>query len=193
MQTVFVTGGAGTLGRAVVADLEGRGWRVVAPGRADADLFDAAAVTAAVDAAAGVAEAPLKGVVNVVGGFADGQRIADTPVDDFEAMFRLNLRATYLVTQAAIPHLGADGAIVNVSSRAALKPFAGAAGYCASKAALITLTEVTALEGVRCNVVLPSGIGGDAVPPEDIAPVIAHLLSADSRATSGASVPVYGA
>lgn len=187
MRTVFVTGGSGTLGSAVVADLERRDYRVVAPTRHEADLFDPAAVKTAVEAAG-----PLHGVVNIVGGFADGQRVADTPVEDFEAMFRLNLRPTYLVTQAAIPHLASDGAVVNVSSRSALKPFAGAAGYCASKAALITLTEVIALEGVRCNAVLPSAIGGDAVPPEDIAAVIAHLLSGESRATSGAAVPVYG-
>jgi NAD(P)-dependent dehydrogenase (short-subunit alcohol dehydrogenase family) len=187
MKTVFVTGGSGTLGKAVVADLTERGYTVIAPTRAEADLFDPEAVRRAVEAAA-----PLYGVVNVVGGFADNQRVAETPVEDFEAMFRLNLRPTYLVTQAAIPHLAEDGAIVNVSSRSALKPFAGAAGYCASKAALITLTEVVALEGTRCNAVLPSGIGGNGVPPEQIAPVIAHLLSADSRPTSGASVPVYG-
>jgi NAD(P)-dependent dehydrogenase (short-subunit alcohol dehydrogenase family) len=190
MRTVFVTGGSGTLGTAVVADLSERGYDVVAPTRGEADLFDPAAVKAVVDAAGRAG--PIHGVVNIVGGFADGQRVADTPVEDFEAMFRLNLRPTYLVTQAAIPHLAEDGAIVNISSRSALKPFAGAAGYCASKAALITLTEVIALEGVRCNAVLPSGIGGDAVPPEQIATVIAHLLSADSRATSGASIPVYG-
>jgi NAD(P)-dependent dehydrogenase (short-subunit alcohol dehydrogenase family) len=192
MRTVLVTGGSGTLGTAVVADLKARGWRVVAPTRAEADLFDPAAVTAVVDQAAADPDAPLRGVVNVVGGFAAGQPVADTPIEAFEALFRLNLRPTYLVTQAAIPHLAGEGAIVNVSSRSALRPFAGAAGYCASKAALITLTEVIALEGVRCNAVLPSGIGGDAVPPEDIAPVIAHLLSDESKPTSGASIPVYG-
>lgn len=198
MRTVLVTGGSGTLGAAVVADLQARGWRVVAPSRAEADLFDAEAARAAVDRAAGDPDAPLRGVVNVVGGFADGQPVKDTPVEDFEALFRLNLRPAYLVTQAAIQHLGADGAIVNVASRSALKPFAGAAGYCASKAALITFTEVVALEGTRCNAVLPSGItqpgtgGGNGVPPAAIAPVIAHLLSDDSRPTSGASIPVYG-
>src|SRR4051794_35132781 len=124
MKTVLVTGGSGTLGTAVVADLRERGWRVAAPTREETDLFDPAAVRAAVDGAAGDPEAPLRGVVNVVGGFADNQRVADTPIEAFEAMFRLNLRPTYLVSQAAIGHLGTAGAIVNVSSRSALRPFA---------------------------------------------------------------------
>jgi NAD(P)-dependent dehydrogenase (short-subunit alcohol dehydrogenase family) len=170
-----------------------------------ADLFDAAHARAAVAAAGG----DLRGVVNLVGGFAAGQPVADTPVDDFEAQFRLNLRPTYLVTQAALPVLreAGGGSIVCVGSRAALRPFAGAAGYCAAKAAVATFAAVVAQEGrphgVRCNAILPSVIetpanreamGPDAkmVPPGQIASVIAWLLSEDSAPTSGAAVPVYG-
>jgi NAD(P)-dependent dehydrogenase (short-subunit alcohol dehydrogenase family) len=97
-----------------------------------------------------------------------------------------------------------------VSSRAALHPFAGAAGYCASKAALIALARVAAREGapggVRCNVVLPSQIGtpamlaatpaeehGSLVPPAQIARVIRYLCGEESAPTNGAAVPVYGA
>ena len=218
-RTALITGGTGGLGRAVVAAFAADGWRVVVldarPGElegaevVEADLTDAAAV------ARGVAAAqdgpPLRAVVNLVGGFAADQPVADTPVETFEAQFTLNLRPTYLVTQAALPVLAAagGGAIVCVSSRAALHPFAGAAGYCASKAAVITFVEVVAREGaadgIRCNAILPSMIdtpaNREAMPPEqhakltppaEIAGVIRFLCSDDSAPTTGAAIPVYG-
>ena len=151
------------------------------------------------------------GLVNLVGGFAVGDRIHETPIEEFEKQFRLNLRPTYLMTQAAIPAmLGAGhGSIVCVGTRAALQPFPGAAGYVASKAAVIAFAHAVAVEykndGVRCNAILPSVIDTPAnraampdadhdrwVKPDEIAGVIAHLLSADSAPTSGAAIPVYG-
>jgi len=218
---VLVTGGTGGLGVAVVEELLRRDWEVVVPWVAErelerlpprerlelveADLFDGDRVRECV----GRAGERLRGVVNLVGGFADGQPVAGTPIEDFEAQLRLNLRPTYLVTQAAFPRLVAagGGSIVCVSSRAALRPFAGAAGYCASKAAVLAFTQVVAAEGkphgIRCNAILPSVIdtpanrakdGPDApmVPPAEIARAVAFLLSEDAAATSGAGIPVYG-
>ena len=43
--------------------------------------------------------------MNLVGGFAADQPVKDTPIAEFERLFRLNLRPTYLVTQAALPRL----------------------------------------------------------------------------------------
>ena len=221
MPTALVTGGTGGLGSAVTAELLDRGWAVVVPWIVErelarvaeherltlvqADLFDPASARACVEAAGD----DLRGVVNLVGGFADGQPVADTPIEAFEDQFRLNLRPTYLVTQAALPVLraGGGGSIVCVSTRASLRPFAGAAGYCAYKAAVTAFAQVVAAEGkadgVRCHAILPSVIetpanrremGDDApmVPPAEIARVIAFLLSDDSAPTSGAAVPVYG-
>src|SRR3954469_21592661 len=128
----FITGGGGGLGVAVVERFLTAGWTVAAPRRAEAELTDPEAVRRAVAAAA-----PLHAVVNLPGRFAAGQPVADTPLQEFEASFALNLRPTYLVTQAAIPHLAEDGAIVCTSSSAAARqPFGGAAGYAASKAAV---------------------------------------------------------
>ncbi|MFZ0042305.1 MAG: SDR family oxidoreductase, partial [Solirubrobacteraceae bacterium] len=176
-----------------------------------ADLFDPAAVGRVVALAASEADAPLSAVANLVGGFDAPGKVGEVPVERFERQFELNLRPTYLVTQAALSHLVAagDGAIVCVGTRAALQPFSGAAGYAASKAAVITLVKAIAVEyrdqGVRANVVLPSVIDTPAnrrampdsdferwVKPEQIASVIAHLLSPDSSAVSGAAIPVYG-
>jgi NAD(P)-dependent dehydrogenase (short-subunit alcohol dehydrogenase family) len=224
--TVLVTGAWGGLGGAVARRLIEDGWRVVAPVRSTAaeaaeagtgvlavpaDVTDEADVARVVAAGAGEAGSPLRAVVNLVGGFAAGGRVHETPVAEFEAQLRLNLRSAYLVTATALPHLIAagGGSVVCVSSRAALRPFAGAAGYITAKAALLALVDAMAVEyrddNVRVNAVLPSVIDTRAnraaqpaadysrwVPPEQIAGVIAFLCSDASTATSGAHIPVYG-
>jgi NAD(P)-dependent dehydrogenase (short-subunit alcohol dehydrogenase family) len=226
-RSALVTGGTGGLGAAVVARLLGDGWRVVVPWVAErelervqrherlelveADLFEQDAVAAAVALAAGADGAPLRAVVNLVGGFAAGGRVAETPVEDFYEQLRLNLRPTYLVTQAALPHLVAagGGSVVCIGSRAAVQPFSGAAGYVASKAAVIAFAQAIAVEyrdeQVRCNALLPSVIDTPAnraampdadwsrwVTPAQLAATIAFLCSDAGAATSGAAIPVYG-
>jgi NAD(P)-dependent dehydrogenase (short-subunit alcohol dehydrogenase family) len=219
-RTVIVTGGTGGLGTAVVEAFLDQGDHVVVPWVAEAererfgerenttliqaDLFDEQDARKVVEAAGD----ELHALVNLVGGFAMGQPVADTPFDAFNAQLTLNLQPTYLMSRAAWTALKETrGAIVNVSSRAALKPFATAAGYCTAKAAVITFTQVLAEEGkahgIRANAVLPSVIetpanreqmGPDAamVPPAHIASVIRFLCSDDAAPTSGAAIPVYG-
>jgi NAD(P)-dependent dehydrogenase (short-subunit alcohol dehydrogenase family) len=221
--TVVVTGGTGGLGSAVTRAFLAAGWRVVVPWIAErelervqeherlalvrADLFDAADVAGVFEAAG----SSLGALVNLVGGFAEHGRVHETPVDTFEEQLRLNLRPTYLCAAAAAPAMLArgGGAIVCVSSRAARRPFPGAAGYIVSKAAVLALVDALDAEyrrdGIRVNAVLPSVIDTpfnrasmpDAdfdtwVHPDEIARVIAFLCSDDAAATSGAHVPVYG-
>lgn len=221
--TVIVTGGTGGLGAAVTGAFLEDGWRVVVPWVVEhelerverherlelvrADLFDPAAVRALVDTAGPA----VRALVNLVGGYAAGGLVHETPVEDFEQMLALNLRPTYLVTQATLPHLvaGGGGAVVCVGARAALAPFAGAAGYVTAKAAVIAFAQAVAVEykhdGVRCNAVLPSVIDTPAnraaqpdadysrwVTPAEIATVIRFLASDASAPTSGAAIPVYG-
>jgi NAD(P)-dependent dehydrogenase (short-subunit alcohol dehydrogenase family) len=111
-RTAVVTGGTGGLGCAVTERLLHEGWRVVVPWiveaelarlaphprleLVEADLFDAEAVASVVSTAAAAPDAPLIAVANLVGGFAMGGRLHETPVDDFEQVLRLNLRPTYL-------------------------------------------------------------------------------------------------
>jgi NAD(P)-dependent dehydrogenase (short-subunit alcohol dehydrogenase family) len=226
--TVLVTGATGGLGPAVVAAFLADGWRVVATSRSGrppqdlvghdrlesvaTDLFEPADVAEAVTVAAGDrAGAPLRALVNLVGGYAAGGPVHETPVEQFERQLTLNLRPTYLVTKAALPHLvdAGGGAIVCMSARAAVRPFRGAAGYATAKAAVIAFVQAVAVEyraaGVRCNAVLPSVIDTPAnrdrepdadtsrwVPPEQVAAVIRFLCSDDSAPTSGAAIPVYG-
>src|SRR6516225_1219972 len=145
-RTALVTGGTGGLGSGVVARLLSDGWRVVVPWiveselarleprdglvLVEANLFEPESASGVVEAAAAEAGAPLRGVANLVGGFAAGGRVHETPIEQFEDQFRLNLRPTYLVTHAALPHLieAGGGSIVCVGTRAALQPFKGAAG-----------------------------------------------------------------
>jgi NAD(P)-dependent dehydrogenase (short-subunit alcohol dehydrogenase family) len=226
-RTAIVTGGTGGLGSAVTRAFLDDGWRVVVPWVAErelervervpgleliqADLFEEASVASVVALAAQDAAHPLGAVVNLVGGYSQAGRVHETPIADFEAQFRTNLRPTYLVTAAALEHLIAagGGSIVCVSSRAALRPFPGAAGYIASKAAILAFVDALHVEykndGVRANAVLPSIIDTPAnraaqpdaaydrwVQPEEIAAVIRFLSSDDARPTSGAHIPVYG-
>ena len=226
--TVLVTGATGGLGPAVVAAFLDDGWRVVATSRSGrppqdlvghdrlepvaTDLFEPADVAEAVTvAAAERAGASLKALVNLVGGYAIGGPVHETPVEQFERQLILNLRPTYLVTRAVLPHLvdAGGGAIVCMGARAAVRPFRGVAGYASAKAAVIAFAQAVAVEyraaGVRCNAVLPSVIDTRAnrdrepdadtsrwVPAEQVAAVIRFLCSDDSAPTSGAAIPVYG-
>ena len=219
--SVLVAGGTGYLGTAVVRELVSSGYSVTATWIVEkererlesqdvelvqADLFDAAATEAA------VASVPdLEAVVNLVGGYAEGQRVHETDPDDFERLLRLNVRPAFLLARAAMPRLveRGGGAFVGVSARAALRPFSGAAAYIAGKAAVLALIQALDAEykndGVRCNAILPSVIDTPAnresqpdadhskwVAPEAIAKVVRFLVSDESGTTTGAAVPVYG-
>jgi NAD(P)-dependent dehydrogenase (short-subunit alcohol dehydrogenase family) len=225
--TAIVTGGTGGLGAAVVTRLLDDGWRVVVPWIMErelerverrpglelirADVTHPAEVEAVVSAAVASDGAPLGGLVNLVGGFGVGGRVHEAAVEEFERQFELNLRPTYLMTQAALKEMigNSGGAIVCVGTRAVVRPFKGAAGYIASKAAVIAFAEAVAVEyrddGIRCNVIMPSVIdtpGNRAsmpnadqarwVKPAEVAAVISHLLSPDAAVISGAVIPVYG-
>jgi NAD(P)-dependent dehydrogenase (short-subunit alcohol dehydrogenase family) len=101
------------------------------------------------------------------------------------------------------------GRVVAVGSRTALRPYAGASAYAASKAGLIALVAAASEEvkhdGVTVNCVLPSVIDtpanraamGDAdhsrwVKPEEIGHVVRFLASPEASAVTGAALPVYG-
>ncbi|XP_030378162.1 uncharacterized protein LOC115626821 [Scaptodrosophila lebanonensis] len=98
-------------------------------------------------------------VVNNAGVLSVGG-LADLDIEEFDRVLNTNLRGVVLLTQAALPELlKTKGAVVNVSSVAGLRPFAGALSYGVSKAALDQFTKITAMElaplGVRVNSVNP--------------------------------------
>jgi NAD(P)-dependent dehydrogenase (short-subunit alcohol dehydrogenase family) len=151
-------------------------------------------------------------LLNIAGGWSGGKSVGETPVEDWDHMLALNLRATFLLSRAVLPGMreAGWGRIVHVSSKTAVEPRAKQAAYAASKMGLITLTEVIAAEvkgsGVTANVILPSIIDTPEnrkfmpkadpvrwVKPERIAATMQFLCSDDAAAINGARIPVYGA
>lgn len=205
MDVALVLGSGGALGAAVVSAFEERGDTVVAPGRNDLDMADPDAVERFWDGLA----APPRWVVNTVGGYAGGT-LAASEAESVRGMLATNLETALWTARAAARRLETGAGIVNVSSRAAITGGSGAAAYAIAKAGVVRLTEVLALElapqRIRVNAVLPSVIDtpknraamtpaslATAVPPAQIASVIAFLCSEAAAAVTGAAIPVYGA
>lgn len=231
MKSALISGGTGGLGTAVTLRLLRDGWRCVVPYRDEpgalrlralgadakerlllqpAELESPEAAQELV-AQADQPDAPLHALVNLAGGFDAPGPVHATPVERFEQQLRANLRPTYLLSSAAIECMlrRSAGAVVCVSSRAALQPFAGASGYITAKAALLAFVDALAIEyreqGIRANAIIPGVIDTAAnrssqpqadhtrwVTPEQIADVIAFLCSDDAACVSGAHLPVYG-
>jgi len=144
------------------------------------DATDAAARAAAVRGAE-AAFGRLDVLFNNAGEVAAGG-VADTPLDAWARVLDLNLTAAFAFTQLVLPGMLARGAgaIVNCASDWGVVGAPGYAAYCVSKAGLVQLTRVTALEcaarGVRCNAVAP----GDTRVPR---------WETDGYATGGPPVP----
>ena len=201
---VFVTGGHGALGEAVVRLLRERGATVHAPAKHELELTDEAAVTGAY-----AALPPLWASVHIAGGFAAAP-LLETTLADFRAQHELNAQTCFLCCrEAARAMKGRGGRIVNVASRPAVVPTAGVIAYATSKAVVAALTTHLAAElrdeGILVNAVVPSTIDTEAnrraMPKADhsawpktdeIARVIAWLASPLQTLTSGTLVPVYG-
>ncbi len=182
---------------AEVARAGGRGLVVVA------DLADAQALVGAV---ARVVEAlgRVDVLVNAAGTDVPGP-VAELAVQDFDRVVAVNLRAPFVLAKAVLPHMRAagGGTIVNVSSVAGKRGWAGAAAYCASKFALTGLTQALAAEGradgIRACVLYPGAMATSwgvwspaerertlgerpparrALPPQEVAALIVWLAAA---------------
>ena len=172
-RTILVTGASGGIGGATVHQLKAAGADVIASGRSAEALdklagetgcrtlrFDLSVESEVRGAIEGL---DLWGVVNC-GGF--GGEIAtpmETDISVFDKAIAINTRGALLVTKYAsqsMIRLGEGGSIVNVSSQAALVALAGHISYAASKAALDSITRVSALElgrhEIRVNSVNPT-------------------------------------
>lgn len=213
MANVIVTGALGALGRAVVSTLRARGHRVVAidltMGESDADfliggvdLTDEAAVAAAFSTAV-ESLGQVTALINVAGGFT-WEPVENGSVDNWDAMYRVNVRTAVIASRTVLSHLE-TGAIVNVGAAAATSPGMGMAPYAASKAGVMALTESLAVEleprGIRVNAVLPTILDTptnrrdmpDAemsgwVTPESAARVVAFLISEEAAAVTGVGI-----
>ncbi len=215
----IVTGGAGALGTAVAKTLIAEGAKVMAldhavlpaeqPGIGNVDLSDPAKASAAIDKA--VSEmGGLFALVNIAGAFRY-ETLKDGSVATWDLLYNVNLKTAVAASKAALPHLlkNKSGRIVNIGAGAAAKAGAGMGAYAASKAGVARLTEALSEEvkndGITVNAVLPSTIDTAAnrkdmpkadfsrwVKAEQIADLIAFLLSDKASAITGASIPISG-
>ena len=209
--TVIVTGAGSArgIGREACLRLAAAGWSVAAldleegAARETAELAAresggravglACDVTkgAQVDAAVSTVEDDLPPVVALVNnaGTTAPTRFLDIEEDEWDSIFDVNVRGTYLVTRRVLPGLidRGYGRIVNLSSVSAVRGGGvfGGSHYSAAKAAVLGLTRALAREvgpsGVTCNALAPGLIGTD---------ITAGMLSPERQAEIVADVPV---
>jgi 3-oxoacyl-[acyl-carrier protein] reductase len=124
-----------------------------------ADVSDAGSVAAMVETAL-ADHGPIDVLVNNAGVISN-LRIEEIGPDEWDRMFRVNTRGTFLVCKAFLPHFRArrSGRIVNIASIGGKLGAVGQAHYAASKAAVINFTQVLAQEagrdGITVNAVCP--------------------------------------
>ena len=175
-KVALVTGGLSGIGAAVAARFAAEGAQVVAADiKAEAGpLGEGAIAPVRVDVSDPASCNGLAGsirerfgrldiLVNSAGIGADFSFL-DTPADVFDRMYAVNLKGTFLVGQAAARLMceGGGGSIVNVSSVSGMRGNLGRAAYGASKAGVIVLSQVMAVElapqHVRVNVISPGPV-----------------------------------
>jgi|Deesub1362A_J573_1020465.scaffolds.fasta_scaffold00003_162 NAD(P)-dependent dehydrogenase (short-subunit alcohol dehydrogenase family) len=80
--------------------------------------------------------------------------IDETELDEFTSLYKVNLFAPFYLMKKVIPHMRENngGVIINVASTAGLSPYPGGGAYCSSKAALISLSKVAALENSKYGI-----------------------------------------
>jgi NAD(P)-dependent dehydrogenase (short-subunit alcohol dehydrogenase family) len=233
-KVAVVTGASSGIGTAIAEAMSAAGARVVVTGRDDGRLRAAAAALgehhlvvadlAEDDAPSRIIAETLAafGALNVLvhsAGIFWPRPFADATLEDFDAQFRVNVRAPYALTQAALPHLKPDGAVIFVSSIAGHVGFPSATAYCGTKGAVELITKSLAMElapeGVRVNAIAPGNVHtpmnarffesedynramiertpfGRVGLVEDIAPVAVFLASDAARYIHGESILVDG-
>ena len=234
-KVVIVTGGASGIGLAVAKRFAAEGARLVladynedslaaaapqvkAAGAPDvwASLCNVAVEAQVESTVAGTLEkfGRLDVIVNNAG-LMSFKPLEQLSGDDWNRILSVDLLGAFYFTKQAFLHMQPGGTIVNVSSIHAVETSPLVAPYAAAKAALLSLTRSSALEGapkgLRVNAVLPGAIdtpmlwdnpnvksGVEKIDraqvgrPEDVAATIAYLASADAAFVQGTEVRVDG-
>jgi NAD(P)-dependent dehydrogenase (short-subunit alcohol dehydrogenase family) len=239
-RAALVTGGTSGIGLAIAERLAREGARVVVTGRdeergraAAARLGEAGRFVAADAADADAVERSVASALEAMGrldvlvnnaGIALTERLVDTPVAEFDRLMAANVRGCFLYARACMPALTETrGSMVHIGSDAGLRGEQPIGAYSVTKAALMMLSKMLALDGapagVRSNCVCPgatapgmlhSGPASDpergddasAWPPaplgrvgaaDDVAAAVAFLAGDDAAFVSGAVLLVDGA
>ncbi|HVL97235.1 MAG TPA: SDR family NAD(P)-dependent oxidoreductase [Solirubrobacteraceae bacterium] len=158
---VVVTGGTRGIGRAVAERFRAAGDEVLAPGSAELDVTDEAAV-GAFFAAAGDVDVLVNNA-----GVSESAPVAKTLLAQWERQMAVNATGSFLCARAVLPGMLArgHGRIVCVASTAGVAGARYTAAYTASKHAAVGLMRATAAEvagtGVTCNAVCPTFVRTD--------------------------------
>ena len=211
---IVVTGGGRGIGAELAAELGRRGADVVtADVRPGADVTCDVSDADQVDALF-VAAGAVDGLVNSAAFLVDRRAYDDIALDEWDRMFAVNVRGSFLCARAAARAMGErGGSIVNIASETALTGSHGFVHYVASKGAVISMTRALANElgprNIRVNCVAPgytptpgSEVLGPYDPsrtplgrvmrPDDLLGTFCYLLSDDSAFVSGQLIVVNG-
>jgi 3alpha(or 20beta)-hydroxysteroid dehydrogenase len=228
-KTAVITGAASGIGRATAERFAAAGAGVVLADLADAtdlasrlggtfvqtDVSDESAV-AALMSHASARYGRIDVAVNNAGITGEGP-LAEADTGEFERMIRINMMSVVYGLKHAAPHMTAGGSIINTSSLAGLTGFPAYGAYAASKAAVVSLTKVAAMEygplGIRVNAICPSSVdtpmlaaqpGGEIeaavtriasplgriIAAEDIAALMHFLAADDCPVISGQALSI---
>ena len=203
-KNAFITGAAGGIGRAVAERFVAAGANVVIT-----DIMDSADVAAEIGArfiqmdvsSEANVEAALREAEDMLGaldivvnnaGIGDvGTTLAETDSAIIEKITRVNQWGVMYGLKHAPPHMNDGGSIINTSSLAALVKMAGSGAYSASKAAVISMTRMAAIElgerGIRVNAVCP-GYVDTALGSGDEGRLISETFTALGRMATTADM-----
>jgi NAD(P)-dependent dehydrogenase (short-subunit alcohol dehydrogenase family) len=231
-KAAIVTGGASGIGLAIATRLVAEGVKVLVADLNPKAIDDAIAALGA-DKAAGqvcdvsdetAVEAAAQACIDRFGaldivvnnaGLMTFKALEDFTHDDWLKVLSVDVMGAAHFTRQALKRMPKGGAIVNIASVHAVMTTANVAPYAAAKAAVLSLTRSTAIEGkakgIRANAILPGAIDTpmlwtnpnlksgaekldpkDVGKPENIASAVAFLVSADAAFITGASLAVDG-
>jgi len=220
-KVVIVTGASRGIGRATAELFANRGARVALFARTKVEVARMLSIVGDASEEKDVDRlftecesrlGPCDILVNAAG-MIDPESLVKTSVTRWDRMFAVNVRSIFLTCRRALPSMlkRKGGAIVNVASISGVvgpEKFPGFVSYCASKAAVIELTEALAVEvkgeGVRVNCVSPGSVdtkmwaqasgGAPAdMTADEVAKTILFLATDASRPMNGQNLNVYSA